>query len=232
MKKQEQSGFNSRLLELRKRLLREVDSAEESLREDVVKTGEISSIPTHPADQDVEGLDAEIGIAQNEELLLEQVEAALGRIESGTFGVCQQCKRTIDAHASKPFRMRHIASIAPAATPTKSKNRCEASRDASVEFANLGLPIKWRLAYERIKEDTFYERTSSHPAGTRASCRHACSARAGLGLLMADCLPAGERKAVGWTLLLVGALSTVPLAFEMLGKVRTSNASGLPTKSA
>ena len=55
---------------------------------------------------------------------------------------------------------------------------------------------------------------------------------AGLGLLMADCLPAGERKAVGWTLLLVGALSTVPLAFEMLGKVRTSNASALPTKSA
>ena len=97
MKKQEQAGFKSRLLELRKRLLREVDSAEESLREDVVKTGEISSVPTHPADQDVEGLDAEIGIAQNEELLLEQVEAALGRIEAGTYGVCQQCERTIDA---------------------------------------------------------------------------------------------------------------------------------------
>ena len=96
MKKQEQAGFKPRLLELRKRLLREVDSAEESLREDVVKTGEISSVPTHPADQDVEGLDAEIATAQNEELLLEQVEAALGRIEAGTYGVCQQCEHTID----------------------------------------------------------------------------------------------------------------------------------------
>ena len=62
--------------------------------------------------------------------------------------------------------------------------------------------------------------------GTRAALG------AGLGLLMADCLPAGERKAVGWTLLIVGALSTVPLAFEMLGKVRASNASGLPMRSA
>jgi hypothetical protein len=62
--------------------------------------------------------------------------------------------------------------------------------------------------------------------GTRAALG------AGLGLLMADCLPAGERKAVGWTLLLVGALSSVPLAFEMLGKLHTSNASELPTRSA
>ena len=97
MKQHEQSNFKPQLLGLRKRLLREVDSAEEALREDVVKTGEISSVSTHPADQDVEGLDAEIAVSQNEELLLEQVEAAIGRIEAGTFGVCQQCERTIDA---------------------------------------------------------------------------------------------------------------------------------------
>ena len=43
---------------------------------------------------------------------------------------------------------------------------------------------------------------------------------AGLGLLLANRLPEDQRKAVGWTLLLMGAISTVPLAFEVLGGSR------------
>jgi len=54
----------------------------------------------------------------------------------------------------------------------------------------------------------------------------------GLGLLLADRLPESQRKAVGWTLLLVGAVTTVPLAFELLGKVRASTPAGLPKRSA
>ena len=50
---------------------------------------------------------------------------------------------------------------------------------------------------------------------------------AGAGLLLADCLSESQRKAVGWTLLLVGAITTVPLAVEVLGKVRASPPSGL-----
>ena len=45
---------------------------------------------------------------------------------------------------------------------------------------------------------------------------------AGLGILLANYLPETQRKAVGWTLLLVGAVTTVPLACEMLGRVRAS----------
>ncbi len=52
--------------------------------------------------------------------------------------------------------------------------------------------------------------------GTRAALG------AGLGLLLADRLPESQRKAVGWTLFLVGAVTTVPLAFEFLGKVRAA----------
>ncbi|MGP0068619.1 MAG: hypothetical protein ACLQGP_34090 [Isosphaeraceae bacterium] len=51
---------------------------------------------------------------------------------------------------------------------------------------------------------------------------------AGLGLLLAGCLPEGQRKGIGWTLLLVGAVTTVPLAFEVLGKVRASTPAWLP----
>jgi hypothetical protein len=51
-------------------------------------------------------------------------------------------------------------------------------------------------------------------AGTRAALG------AGFGLLLADRLPEGQRRAVGWTLLLFGALSTIPLAFEVFGGSR------------
>lgn len=41
---------------------------------------------------------------------------------------------------------------------------------------------------------------------------------AGVGLLLADKLNKGQRKAIGWTLLIVGAVSTIPLAIEVLNK--------------
>ena len=53
-------------------------------------------------------------------------------------------------------------------------------------------------------------------AGTRAALG------AGLGLLLADRLSSSQRRAVGWALVLVGAVSTVPLAVEVLGKSRPS----------
>lgn len=41
---------------------------------------------------------------------------------------------------------------------------------------------------------------------------------AGAGLLLADRLSDNQRKAVGWTLLAVGLISTIPLAIEVLSK--------------
>ena len=41
---------------------------------------------------------------------------------------------------------------------------------------------------------------------------------AGAGLLLADKLNEDQRKAIGWTLLLVGAVSTIPLAIGVLSK--------------
>ena len=41
---------------------------------------------------------------------------------------------------------------------------------------------------------------------------------AGVGLLLADRMSEKPRKAVGWTLLLVGVLSTIPLAWLVLGR--------------
>ena len=54
-------------------------------------------------------------------------------------------------------------------------------------------------------------------AGTRAMIG------GGLGLLLADRLPREQRKAVGWTLLAIGIVSTIPLAFEVLGGKRLTS---------
>ena len=49
-------------------------------------------------------------------------------------------------------------------------------------------------------------------AGTRGALG------AGIALLLADKLNDDQRKAVGWTLFLVGAISTIPLAINVLGR--------------
>ncbi len=41
---------------------------------------------------------------------------------------------------------------------------------------------------------------------------------AGAALLLADKLSEDQRKAIGWTLLIIGAISTIPLAVEVLSK--------------
>ena len=41
---------------------------------------------------------------------------------------------------------------------------------------------------------------------------------AGAALLLADKLQEGQRKAIGWTLFLIGAISTIPLAIDVLSK--------------
>ncbi len=54
-------------------------------------------------------------------------------------------------------------------------------------------------------------------AGTRAALG------VGIGFLLADRLSPEQRRAVGWTLVLIGALTTIPLAIEILGgRVRTA----------
>lgn len=51
---------------------------------------------------------------------------------------------------------------------------------------------------------------------------------AGLALLLADHLNPDQRKAVGWTLFLVGFLSTIPLGIEVLGKRDEPGEAGSP----
>ncbi len=62
-------------------------------------------------------------------------------------------------------------------------------------------------------------------AGTRVALG------AGLGLLLANSLNPEQRRAVGWTLLLFGAISTVPLALNVLGKLSPAAVPALPEQT-
>jgi RNA polymerase-binding protein DksA len=95
MQKKALASFKTKLLEMRRRLVEEVGHIEETIIEDNGGPRELSSLPTHNADHDSEGVDVQITLAQNEEGILEQVEAALGRIEDGSFGKCQNCGKEI-----------------------------------------------------------------------------------------------------------------------------------------
>lgn len=51
-------------------------------------------------------------------------------------------------------------------------------------------------------------------------------AGAGAGLLLCERLSPEKRKAVGWTLFLIGALSTIPIAANICMRRRPNNVNG------
>jgi hypothetical protein len=55
-------------------------------------------------------------------------------------------------------------------------------------------------------------------AGTRAMLG------AGVGMLIANRLSGDQRRAVGWTLVAIGALTTIPIAVQLFGSRRDDEA--------
>jgi len=110
MEKHQLQSYQTQLIDLRERFFQEINSAEEALREDITSPGTVTHLPTHPADNDASGLDEQLAIVANEEQLLEEVDAALARIEAGTFGQCVDCGKPIDEQrmAAVPYAARCI----------------------------------------------------------------------------------------------------------------------------
>ncbi|MCE5267904.1 MAG: TraR/DksA C4-type zinc finger protein [Planctomycetaceae bacterium] len=85
----------ARLLEMRSRLISAVQDIEQSIVEDIRPPGNVANAPIHPATESEEGVSENIAQAENQEALLEDVEAALGRIERGEYGNCEVCRQPI-----------------------------------------------------------------------------------------------------------------------------------------
>lgn len=85
------------LVEMRLRLVEEVEHLLEEVPDDLRAAGALSRVPTHPADYATEGSDKEIMLISNEQQLQSAVHDALERIEAGTFGRCQRCGAEISS---------------------------------------------------------------------------------------------------------------------------------------
>jgi RNA polymerase-binding transcription factor DksA len=95
----EAAVYRQRLLGLLSRLGRN----QSQLRDEALRgaggetSGSLSDAPVHPADlgshEFEEGLT--LGLLENEDLLVEAINDALGRIEQGTYGRCEECGHDI-----------------------------------------------------------------------------------------------------------------------------------------
>jgi DnaK suppressor protein len=98
MKKAEIEQFKQQLLQLRARYNKDISQlADEALRRNQESTGNLSSMPLHMADIGSENFEQEftLGLLENEEEVLEQIEGALQRISGGQFGMCEECQADI-----------------------------------------------------------------------------------------------------------------------------------------
>jgi len=93
MKKRESKPFKELLTVLRARLRGDVSGLADAALNKNAAAGSGSTLSNHMADMgsDQYEQDFSLSLMANEEEVLEQIEAALVRIEKGTYGVCEAC---------------------------------------------------------------------------------------------------------------------------------------------
>ena len=99
MKAQELKAFRKLLLNLRERLASNVDHMQnEALRNNGETFSELSDTPLeHLADRGSDNFAKElmISVLQNSEAEICDIDAALAKLEAGTYGVCENCNSSI-----------------------------------------------------------------------------------------------------------------------------------------
>jgi RNA polymerase-binding protein DksA len=95
MKKAEIQEFKNRLAAMRARLVGDVNAMADSALNKTggEASGNLSNVPIHMADLGTDAYEQEFTISriENEEELLELIESALARIDSGAYGTCVEC---------------------------------------------------------------------------------------------------------------------------------------------
>lgn len=95
MKKTDFKVFRERLLALRARLRGDVSQmADTALKKNRTEAnGDLSSMPIHMADIGTDNFEQEftLSLMQTEGGTLQQIEAALERLEEGVYGQCEEC---------------------------------------------------------------------------------------------------------------------------------------------
>ena len=93
------NAFRQMLLKRRQLLLGDVNHMQDNaLRNSAAGgSGNLSTVPYHMADVGTDNFDHEftLGLIENEEEELRQIDEALERIKGGSFGTCESCDKAI-----------------------------------------------------------------------------------------------------------------------------------------
>lgn len=109
MREEEIAQFKKLLLSIRERLVGKVDFMQEEAlkksRQDA--SGDLSNVPIHMADVGTDNYERDlmIELIQSGEQGLRDIDSALEKIEEGTFGICEICRKKINKE-----RMRAVPS--------------------------------------------------------------------------------------------------------------------------
>ena len=99
MTKAELDSYRELLVSLRSRLNGDVTHlADEALRSTGGEaSGSLSNAPLHMADLGTDNFEQEftLSLLQNQEQALDEIREALGRMDRGTFGQCEECHQPI-----------------------------------------------------------------------------------------------------------------------------------------
>jgi len=99
MTKTQMDAYRAKLLALGKRLRSDVSHLEgEAFRNTGGEaSGSLSSVPIHPADLGTDNFEEELtlDLLENQDQMLEEIDAALARLDQGTFGRCEECQKPI-----------------------------------------------------------------------------------------------------------------------------------------
>ncbi len=95
MKTAQFDQLRDRLLAMQARLEIEIERNEEATAQQVNIPGELSNVPNHTGDHASEGFDASVAVSQTLRQELDEVNGALERIRTGSYGICVRCEKEI-----------------------------------------------------------------------------------------------------------------------------------------
>lgn len=99
LKSQDIEQFRQLLEYLRSRLQGDVEQMTQEALHGSSRdaSGNLSNVPLHLADLGTENFDQDftLSLIETEQVTLEQIREALGRIQSGTYGACTECAQAI-----------------------------------------------------------------------------------------------------------------------------------------
>jgi len=101
MNSQKLKQYRELLVELHERVGGEVNYVVASIHDDVNVKENVSSAPVHLADVASEAVDADVQVLHTERSILDEINAALQRIEESSFGRCTECGSAISEERLK-----------------------------------------------------------------------------------------------------------------------------------